>query len=76
MVITMEEIAPFATSKIGFMVQFLIHAMNNTPLVDLTFFYAKGGLSRSKQRKLAALLLLKDSDLTESLLGRWLAMLL
>ena len=77
MLITMEEIAPFATKKVGLMAAHLIEKIGKSPTVDLSFNHARGSLSKNKQKKLK--ILLNDSqnvDTTKQLLTRWLLLLL
>jgi hypothetical protein len=61
MLITMEEIAPFATKKFGSMVEHLIEKIGKSPTVDLSFNHARGSLNKNKQKKLKTLL--NDSQL-------------
>ena len=77
MLITMDEIAPFATKKVGSMAEHLMEKIGKSPTVDLSFNHAQGSLRKNKQKKLKTLL--NDSqnvDTTKQLLIRWLLLLL
>lgn len=76
MIITLEQIEPFGTTKIQDMAQHLLKAIDNSPTVDLSFNHAKGSLSKNKQKKLKQLLQLQNVDVDEKILSRWLALLL